>query len=166
MPGMQSPRNQQEISNEPKKARGSYGRSSRTKDGREVPEGGMEVKIYLAHNFAARLMLRGTVRLLEANGHEVTSTWITDDSHIDPSKKVASASVDLVDIDRADALLLFTDQFADRPSKGKFVEFGYALAKGKKVFIFGVDRNCIFYNLPGVYKLDSIESIERMINAD
>lgn len=117
------------------------------------------MKIYLAHNFAARDVLIPTIVLLERIGHEVTSTWITDDSHIDRFNKEKSALVDLIDIDRADAIVLYTDQYADRPGKGKFFELGYALAKGKQCYIIGRDDSCVFYALPSVTRIQDFTEL-------
>jgi nucleoside 2-deoxyribosyltransferase len=118
------------------------------------------MKIYLAHNFKARWWLRDYIKLLELKGHQVTSTWITDDAHIDSKNKEESALVDLEDIDRADCLILFTDQYGERPGKGKFLEMGYALGKGKQVYIHGQDvQSSVFYHLPQVIVLDQIGNL-------
>lgn len=105
------------------------------------------MKIYIAHNFAARAYLKGVIQEIEALGHKVTSSWITDDSHLSEKNAVESANTDILDLERADAILLFTDQFSDRPGKGKFVEFGYAIGRNKKLLLYGEDNSCIFYNL-------------------
>lgn len=128
------------------------------------------MKIYLAHNFKARWWLRDYIKLLESMGHTVTSSWIVDDSHCQPEESAVfkqddalsetSAVADLNDIDVADALILFTDQYGERPGKGKWMEFGYALAKGKKIFIHGQDtRSSVFYHLPQVRILKLISDI-------
>ena len=114
---------------------------------------GGQVKIYIAHNFVARNILRETIKNLETLGHEVTSTWITDDSHLEHKNARQSAIEDLMDIDRADALILFVEQFGDSHGRGKYIEFGYAIAKRKKVYIYGSNPGCIFYNLPEVHQL-------------
>lgn len=119
------------------------------------------MKIYLAHNFKARWWLRDYIKLLEASGHTVTSSWIVDDSHIDEKNEALSAIIDFNDIDLADALILFTDQYGEKPGKGKFMEFGYALAKGKKVFIHGQDTtSSVFYHLPDVQVLHLISDLK------
>lgn len=112
------------------------------------------MKIYLAHNFAARLVLRPVVERLTQLGHEVTSRWITDDAHVLESTAAQNARDDLDDVDRADALVIFTDQFAERPGRGKFVELGYAMGKGKRIYLCGVpDPTCVFYNLQGLRQI-------------
>lgn len=111
------------------------------------------MKIYIAHNFKARWWLRDYKAFLEGIGHVVTSRWISQNypEIRNPEMEQKFALEDLADIDAADALILFTDQYGDSPGKGKFMEFGYALAKGKEIYIHGKDiQSSIFYYLPGV----------------
>lgn len=109
------------------------------------------MRIYIAHNFAARIVLREVKEKLEELGHEVTSTWIWDDSHISEKNAEESAVTDLADIERADWLWLFTDQFAERSGKGKFLELGYALRAGKLICLVGEDQDSsVFYHLPNL----------------
>jgi len=120
------------------------------------------MKIYLAHNFKARWWLRDYKALLELNGHKVTSRWITQNYPEIRTHEIEqkAALEDLEDIDAADALILFTDQYGDSPGKGKFMEYGYALAKGKQIYIHGKDiQSCIFYYLPGVKVLSLISAL-------
>lgn len=112
------------------------------------------MKIYIAHNFAARDYLMDTVRGLEEHGHECTSTWIWDDSHILGMNEEQSALKDLEDIDRADTLILFIDQYWERMRKGEYFEFGYAVAKGKRVILIGKDTSCIFCHLPQLERFE------------
>jgi nucleoside 2-deoxyribosyltransferase len=105
------------------------------------------MKIYVAHNFDARLDLREIIYRYFKH-HEVTSTWIYDDSHaLGGQTRQASARVDIEDIERADCFLLFVDQFGERTGRGKWVEWGYALGIGKKIILVGEDEGCIFYHL-------------------
>jgi nucleoside 2-deoxyribosyltransferase len=115
------------------------------------------VKIYLAYNYATRFYLRTLLPEITALGHEVTSRWITDDSH--DKTEAASAVADLQDIDRAEALLLFVDQFGAIPGRGKYVELGYAIGTGKKVFLYGSAADCVFYCLPWVTRISNFEEL-------
>jgi len=116
------------------------------------------MKIYIAHNFEARRFLREhTLPFYEKNGHQVTSRWITDDAHLEASKEALSAVHDLEDIDSAGALILFSNQFGERPGKGKFFELGYAVRSGKICIVIGDDRSCIFYNLPNIRHAKNME---------
>lgn len=120
------------------------------------------MKVYIAHNFSARSWLPEVIRELEGAGHTCTSRWITNDEHVGISTKAAIA--DLEDIDRADILLLYTDQPpTSRPARGKYTELGYAYAKGKNIFLIGEAEDCIFYVLPGVTRVKSIsEFLEKI----
>lgn len=119
------------------------------------------MRVYLAHNFAAREHLRDDIKWkLEEAGFDVTSSWIWDDSHIHSMNAVQSARRDLEDIDRADILVLFTDQWGEVPGKGKFTELGYAIAKGKAIFLCGVDYSSnVFYHLSNIYRVTKEELI-------
>lgn len=115
------------------------------------------MKIYLAHNLAARGALVPIVDMIEKMGHEVTSTWITKELNTEEE----GAITDLADIDRSDALLLFIDQFGPTPGRGKYIEFGYALAKGKKCFIYGEDKeSCCFFFLPQVTHIRNLNNLQ------
>lgn len=129
-------------------------------------DGGFEnMKIYIAHNFKAREYLpKFIIPAIIAQGHEVTSTWITDASHISSYNKRQSAEIDLADIDRADAILLFVDQYGERHGKGKFLELGYAYAKGKRCFLYGPDDSCIFYSLIGMERVTTDDQLFKLIN--
>lgn len=114
------------------------------------------MKIYLAANYSTNPAMREIARELERHGHEVTSEWIlgTHAGH----DQASYAKIDLRDIDAAEALVLFSEQpSGSRTRGGKHVEFGYALAKGKRLFIVGNHGN-VFHHLPGV--------IQRMHFAD
>lgn len=116
------------------------------------------MKIYIAHNFAARQELLHTiVPTLESLGHTVTSQWIKSG---DTGSRMDDAIKDIRDIDEADALLLFTDQCGSTPGRGKFFELGYAFARGLRCFLIGQDTSCVFYFLPHhVYRIASIAEL-------
>lgn len=118
------------------------------------------MKIYLAHNFVAREVLGATVRLLEAIGHEVTSRWITDDEHVKANSSQQNALDDLEDIRKADALLLFINQYGSSPGRGKYIELGYALGIGKKCYIIGYNMGCVFYSLPEIIHIKNFTELE------
>lgn len=121
------------------------------------------MNIYIAHNFAARLMLReSVVPYFEGRGHFVTSRWIKDDEHVQGSGEFCALS-DLEDIDKCSTLILYIDQYSDRPGKGKWFEFGYALRAGKRIILIGEDRSCVFVNLPTVRIVKSIEEAVPLI---
>lgn len=120
------------------------------------------MKLYLAHNFAAREWLQTQLPRFAERGHEVTSRWITDDSHLDqkPRGQINSAKDDLEDVISADGLVLFTDQWGDRAGRGKYVEFGYALRQGMKIYLVGESNtNCVFYFCPGIKQYKNVDEL-------
>lgn len=115
------------------------------------------MRLYVAHNFAARERLRALiVPRLEAAGHVVTSRWITDDTN---QMSPEWAQKDLADVRAADALLIYLDNAGDTPGRGKWVEMGYALALGLPVFAIGCDARNIFALHPSVVQIESIVEI-------
>jgi nucleoside 2-deoxyribosyltransferase len=124
------------------------------------------MNVYIAHNFVARDWLRTEIKpLVEAAGHILTSTWIWDDSHLHSKNSVESAVEDLHDVDRADSIILFTDTFVNSKSqgKGKFFELGYALRAGKRCILVGEDKSCIFYHLPNMRHVKTIEEALKLV---
>jgi nucleoside 2-deoxyribosyltransferase len=126
------------------------------------------MKVYLAHNFAAREWLKEfVIPYIEDYGHKVTSSWITDDRHLTPSYKTQSAVVDLQEIEEAGAIVFFADQFGFTPGEGKFVELGYAIRAGKIVIVVGgKDKRCVFYNLNIVRHADNLEEVIPFLGGD
>ena len=124
-------------------------------------------KVYLASNFAHRDFLRETVKpYLESRGHEVTSRWIWDDTHLEhgPLSEQRSAMHDLQDIDAAGALILYSDQHGPRQGKRKFIELGYAIRAGKICILLGGDQgSSVFYSLPTIRHADNIEDACRYL---
>jgi nucleoside 2-deoxyribosyltransferase len=117
------------------------------------------MKIYVANNFSSRNFLNTFVfPLLRQYGHEITSRWATDADH-EREGELNEALKDLEDIQRSDAILLFTDNFGDRPGRGKYVELGYALALNKTIFVFGQVQDMVFYSLPNINRINSISGI-------
>jgi nucleoside 2-deoxyribosyltransferase len=119
------------------------------------------MKVYLAAPYAARDKMLEIAEVLEAKGHPVTSKWITATHEIHTGTVDAApdhtddyltlqATNDLLDIDEADAVLLFSASWAmgelelhrhQTLSGGRHVETGYALAKNKLVIVMGEKEN-------------------------
>ena len=117
------------------------------------------MKIYLAHNYAAKAMLRSQiVPWLEQRGHFVTSNWI---KQANPKTETEGAIECFADVDAADTVIFFAYQHGDSPGKGKYAELGYAIAKGKRVICIGrAGSNCVFLHHPSVEHIESLEEIE------
>lgn len=120
------------------------------------------MKIYLAHNFAARSWLPSVVAQLTEAGHESTGRWITDDSHVGVSQH--AACVDLLDIDKSNCFVLFVSQYGPTPGKGKFVELGYAYAMGKRIILVGEENDNVFYALPGIERVKDVPELLKKLH--
>ena len=91
-----------------------------------------------------------------SNWHEAEG----DDEDYDDDFLGEIAMGDLLAIDQCDTFLLFTEDPGEEvpgaSRGGRFVEMGYAIAKGKRVCVIGPLEN-IFCRLQGVEQFDTIE---------
>jgi nucleoside 2-deoxyribosyltransferase len=93
--------------------------------------------------------------MLEAQGIDVTSTWLRAADQLDN----ASARLDLADLARADVFVAWNpDDWVDSGTGGRHVEFGYALALKKPIVLVG-ERSNIFHFLDGVTTVDDLEHL-------
>lgn len=122
-----------------------------------------KVKVYLAAPFALNIVVNALAGELRRAGFPITSRWhdpkfghgknfavdYSDQGRDGMSKE---ANEDLSDIRDADVLIAFTQPpKTSYTSGGRHVEFGYALALGKKILVCGPVEN-VFVNLAdGVY---------------
>jgi len=111
------------------------------------------MNIYLAASWSQRKLMRDVYDHLASLDIGVTSHWIfsddpkgmgPDDVARDPDKAIKGASRDLLDINTADLVAVFT--YAPSTTGGFHVEFGYALSRAKPVDIIGPSPN-VFYSL-------------------
>ena len=114
---------------------------------------------YLAARYSQHPEMQGVRDVLEALGHNVTSRWIDlhngeqpnsamqDELNSDPEGLSKYGIADIEDIDAADVVVSFTTSGGGKG--GRHVEFGYALAKGKRMILIG-PREHIFHTLPEV----------------
>jgi hypothetical protein len=105
------------------------------------------MKIYLAARYDRRWQMLGVASMLERAGHEVTSRWIEGGWGEDPA--VVPAVEALHDLTRADCLVAFTEEppiFPVGSSGERHVEFGIALATGKRLCVVG-PHETIFHHL-------------------
>ncbi len=110
------------------------------------------MKVYIAAPYPLRSEARDLGLTLRNLGHHVTSRWLLKDD----DSSDATAQMDLDDVDRADVLLLWQPgEWANKGTGGRHVEFGYALAIGKPVVVFGSKTNVFHY-------LDRVRVTERL----
>lgn len=103
------------------------------------------MKVYLAAMYQWMDRMKEERERFRAAGFEVTSQWIDNgEESVAIVTRHDAAQMDFNDIDLADILVLFTlDHGTMFSSGGRMVELGYAMAKGKAVFIVG-DRENVF----------------------
>jgi hypothetical protein len=115
------------------------------------------MRIYLAARYDRRWEMLGVAASLERVGHDVTSKWIEGGRGNDPA--VVPAVEDLIDLSQADCLVSFTEApargVAWAARGGRHVEFGVALATGKRLCIVGPREN-IFHHLLAVEAYASV----------
>lgn len=123
------------------------------------------MKIYIAGRYSRRDEFREVAKQLEEMGHTVTSRWLNESTPLNhtmgdlrPSYAEASAVADLEDIDKATAVLFYSESDLT-PRGGRHVEFGYALAKGKFIFVIGPAENIFHYGSPMVTNIPSVERL-------
>lgn len=99
------------------------------------------MKIYLAAQFKEQPLMRQWEVKLKAAGHKVTSRWLyhtEEDLKNNPNEAYNKANIDLCDIDISDCMISHTLNRGDLfTGGGRHIEYGYAMAKGKKLINVG-----------------------------
>lgn len=121
--------------------------------------------VYLAARYSRRTEIKAFVPLLAENHIKVRSRWLDETlppehelSQVTPQSSRNSASDDIEDIEACDTLVLFSeDPTIGVPRGGRHVEFGYALAKGKRIVVIGGQEN-IFHYLPQIVHYSTVQS--------
>jgi len=134
----------------------------------------MRPKVYLAHNFRSATYLRTTTAVFYDKYIDFTCSWIHMLLEDPASPEIAQGAAlqDLKDIDRADWLIFFAEQFGITPGRGKFFELGYAVAtKGVKKIIFiapneCIKADCVFFNLEYIFVHTLPEAVRFIIEQD
>ena len=118
------------------------------------------MKIYLAARYSRMEELRGYADELEAAGHIITSRWIRGDNGIPETAAVDMESQrfaleDYRDLSAADTVISWTEppRVESTARGGRHVEFGLALAMGKRLVVVGPREN-LFHTMPNVYQFD------------
>lgn len=119
------------------------------------------IHVYIASRFKHQPEARKLRDQILALGLGCTSRWLEEEPSLgnflseDHKRKIAA--MDLLDVRRAQALLLFNPE-EDRTygTGGCHVETGYALALGIPVFVLGCASN-VFHSLPGVHVFGDVD---------
>ena len=116
------------------------------------------MKVYLAARYSRIDEINGCARELEAAGHEVTAAWLYGPSRNGETANGTPASIearpvalsDYTGVGLCDVLVSFTETPRSHASRGgRHVEFGLALAWGKRVILVGPREN-VFHAMPQV----------------
>jgi hypothetical protein len=115
-------------------------------------------KVYLAARYSRHPEMQGYRSELEAMGFEVTSRWINGDHQVPEdvqaearqAERVRFATEDVEDLMAAEIVIAFAEKPRTTTTRGgRHVEFGIALATGKRIISVGWREN-VFYCLPQV----------------
>lgn len=114
---------------------------------------------YLAAKYTYRTTVLKIAVIMAKHHHRITSAWL-DGSHTSetPEDQASYARMDLLDIYQATTLVLF--QFpveAPEDSTGRHVEFGYALAREKRMILVG-KKTSVFHHLPHVEHYPTVQA--------
>ena len=118
------------------------------------------MKIYLAARYSRMEELRGYAGELAAAGHVITSRWIRGGNGIPETAAVDMESQrfaleDYRDLSAADTVISWTEppRVESTALGGRHVEFGLALAMGKRLLLVGPREN-LFHTMPNVHQFD------------
>jgi len=117
------------------------------------------VKVYVACSFGRRDLARQVAEVLTGEGFLVTSRWHSVEAeHWNKDPKIA-ADHDLTDLDAADGLLSLTEgPEAGYQTGGRHVEFGYAIARMKWLWIVGPLENVFHEGIGRVARFDTLSA--------
>jgi hypothetical protein len=116
------------------------------------------MNIYLAANYERRLEIAEYAKLLQEDGHNVTSRWLTGEG--EQHTEQWCAGQDLADLAAADCQINFT---TGEPSRGgRQVEFGISLITGHRLVLVG-PREHVFHHLRMVEQYNTFEEARRVL---
>lgn len=117
------------------------------------------MKVYVAGRSSIRNGVEDTIKKLKASGFKITFDWTKHPHFIyreQPELAKKYSELELQAIDSSDVFILVSD----REGSGMYVEMGYALAKGKPVYIIGEwNQKPIFMFHPQVIKRQTIREV-------
>lgn len=113
------------------------------------------MNIYLASRYSRIGEMQAARADLVAAGHTVTARWVNGDhqaadDNLDSPLAAGFALDDCEDLRKADCVISFTEAPRTGATRGgRHVEFGLALALGKRAIVIGHREN-VFHSLPYV----------------
>jgi hypothetical protein len=127
------------------------------------------MKIFLSTNTSARFLIEQARSRLRRAGYEILSPWLERDPPLEcdpdaPAKTPAAlareATADRAAVFDAEAMVYFPDGDSDEGA----IQFGMALAQGKKIFLVGACGASYVY-LPGVVSCADVYDFYKRLNA-
>ena len=116
------------------------------------------MKTYLAARYERRDELCSYIDALAMVGIDVVSSWLWI-VHTDLHEAAVS---DLADLRRADQLIFFSEDITSSwPRGSRCVEYGIALALGKKIVVIGPRENVFHWLLPNSAFFESVDALCR-----
>ena len=115
--------------------------------------------VYIAARYGRLEEGRETAAVFRRNGFTVTASWLEggDESLYSEDQYPDTAQQDLDDILRAEYFVFLSEEPENPHGRGgRHVEYGYALANGKRLIGIGPREN-IFHHLPHVAFTDTAE---------
>ena len=111
------------------------------------------MKAYIAARFSRLKEMKALIPLFQEYNISVCSRWLQETvspdvtlSELSPIYHGKTAEIDIEDIDACDIFVFFSeDPLVGVPRGGRHVEFGYALAKGKRISVIGQEENTFHY---------------------
>lgn len=123
------------------------------------------MKIYLAGRFSRRHDLHAIGKVLQEKGHIITSRWTRPDTdHIKPTgmsdqaadlERRRFAIEDIEDLNACNGVVSLMEEPRGNGRGGRHIEFGYALALGKRLAIIG-PRETVFHHMDQVEHFASV----------
>ena len=123
------------------------------------------MRVYLAARYSRKKEIKALIPILLEHNILTTSRWLeetnSETAHLDeftPTFGRNTAGIALDDSANSDAFVFFSeDPKIGTPRGGRHVEFGYALARGKRLIAIGGQEN-IFHFLPEIVHYSDIDS--------
>jgi hypothetical protein len=116
------------------------------------------MNIYLAASYERRLEIAEYAKLLQEDGHIVTSRWLTGEG--EQRSNEWCAEQDLRDLTKSECQINFT---TGEPSRGgRQVEFGYGIALEHRLVLVG-PREHVFHHIQGVEQYNTFEEARQTL---
>ena len=125
------------------------------------------LKVYLAARYDRRDELREYRTVLQSLGIQVTSRWLDEKTSTNSQMGdeteafyVETAAIDIADIERADAFILFSENPLEGFKRGgRHFESGYAFKAKKVIYVVGEWKENVFHYLPGIVHFCTFEDL-------